>query len=881
MIARLLTLVRVLLGRRRLERELDEELRFHLEMEELENRRRGMPPQDARTVAHDVFGGYERIKEQCRDARGGRAVEMFAQDLRFAMRTLRARPGFSAAAVFTLGLGIGVNTAMFSVVNGVLIQPLPYAHGNRLVHIIQRAAQTQEEIGFSPIEVGDYRLQNSTFDTLVEYHSMAFTLLGGSEPQRVKAAVVSAEFFEVMGLQPLLGRTFRAGEDSDRAAPVLILSHAFWQRAFGGDPSVIGRRLEMNDREHTVIGVLPPAPLAYPNPDDVYMPISSCPFRSGASWRDTRDARSLSVFGRLRDGVGQQQALEDLRAITARLQQLHPTAYAVEKGIVVETLSLRDELTRDAAPTFRLLTATSAFVLLIACANVANLMLAALARRNRELALRTALGAGRARIVRQLLTESGLLALGGGVVGLALAAVSLDTLVDFAQRFTPRAQEITIDGTVLTFTFVLSIVTGLALGTLPALSREDLVVSLKDGSDATFRFAPRRARTLLIAAQLAVSFMLLMGAGLTLRSVARLQNVDPGFDPENVLTARLDLDWSKYRRERGILTFTDRLLQQVRQLPGVTHAAVANTFPLVPVDLHTEAFLIRGREQRSGVPPPVTYVRSASAGYFGALGVRLVSGRLYDEDDERDGRPVAVINESLARRYWGNGDPIGEQVSGSGGRQWATIIGVVSDVRHDGLDRAPAGEAYIPWTSNPWRDLRLMVRIKGAPESATGSLREIVRAIDPAQPITEIRTLMDFRGDSLASPRLTALLLAAFALLSLGIAATGLAAVVAFSVGQRTREFGIRMVVGAHPRQVLRMVITDSMALVVAGLALGIACALSFTRALSGLLFETNPLDPLTFLGVSAVLLVVAAVACLIPARRATLVHPMTVLRTN
>jgi putative ABC transport system permease protein len=880
MFSRLLTLVRVMFRRRHVEQELDEELRFHLEMQALENQRRGMIDGDARQAAADAFGGYERVKEECRDARGGRIFETLAQDLRFAVRTLRANQGFSLAAILTLGLGIGANTAMFSLVHGVLLQPLPYEDDERLVRVIQRTTIDGEEIGFSPLELADYRAQNTSFTDLVEYHSMSFNLLGAAEPQRVQTAVVSAAFFDVMGLKPLLGRTFGRGEDATGADPVVVLSHAFWQRAFHGDPAAVGRRVEMNDRMHTVIGVLPPAPLSYPNPDDVYMPVSSCPFRSAMHWSENRHARGLTVFGRLRDGLQQRQALADLQTIAAGLQAAHPTAYQSGRGASVDTIALREELTRDARPTFFLLVGTAAFVLLIACANVANLMLAALVRRDRELALRTALGAGRGRLVRQLLTESTLLAVVGGVVGLAIASLGLDLLIAFAARFTARAHEITIDGSVLAFTFALSVVTGLVFGTVPALYRQNLVVALKDGGDrATSSLVSRRARTVLIVSQLAVSCMLLIGAGLTLRSLMRLQQVDPGFDPDNVLTARFDLNWSKYNDNRTKLRFSDDLLARVRALPGVRYAAVANTFPLNDTTPYSNTFQIRGRVRNPGSPDPTAQVRSASPDYFAAMGIRLVRGRLFTEDD--GSARVAVINQSLAHRHWGLQDPIGQQASADGGRSWATIVGIVSDVKHYGLDRAPADEAYVPWRIEPWRDFRLVVRMDGEPAVAASSLHAIGRAIDPAQPVTEIRSLVDVRRESMASPRLTALLLAAFAALALGIAVTGLGGVMAFSVSQRTREFGVRLVLGADPRDVLRLVVREGMAVVALGLALGVAGALFFTQLLSDLLFEIEPRDPLTFLSVALVLLAVAAAACILPARRATLVEPTVALRTS
>ena len=875
--SRALTLFRVIARRSSADGDLDDELRFHLELQALENRRRGMSPAAARAAAAEAFGGYERVKEQCRDARGGRFFEMLAQDIRFATRTLRARPGFTAAAALTLGLGIGANTAVFSVVHGVLIRPLPYADEDRLL-LVRQHLIPGDEAGFSPREVADYRAQARSFTDLVEYHSMSFNLLGGDEPRRVQTAVVSAAFFDVMGLRPLIGRTFRAGEDAGAADPVLVLGHAFWQRAFSGDPSVIGRKVEMNDRLHVIVGVLPPAPLAYPNADEVYMPVSSCPFRSGTHWKTDRAARGLAVFGRLRDGVTHDEAAIDLQRVAAEIRQADPAAYPAGVRSSVDTRALREELTGDARPTFLILLGTAALVLLIACANVANLTLAALIRRDRELALRTALGAGRGRLVRQLLTESTLLALVGGVLGLALASLGLDVLVAFAARFTPRAHEITIDRSVLAFTFGLSILTGLLFGSLPALSRQDVVVALKDGGDrATLGVAGRHARRALIAGQLAVSFMLLIGAGLMLRSLVRLHQVDPGFDPENVVTARLDLNWSKYNSDGPILQFSERLLQRARALPGVTHAALANTFPLNGSTPHSSILRIRGREPRPDAPAPLAQVRSVTADYFRTVGVRLIRGRLYD-DRERD---VAVINQSLARRYFGAADPIGQQASADAGRAWVTIIGIVSDVKHERLDRAPADEAYVPWAREPWRDMRLVVRTEGDPAAMAGSVRGIVRALDPAQPVTDIQTLQAFRRESLASPRLTAFLLAAFAALALGISVAGLAAVVGFTVNQRTREFGVRMVLGAYPSHVLGMVVREGMAIVAVGLAAGAAGALFFTRLLSGLLFEIEPTDPLTFVGVSLVLLAAAAVGCVVPARRATLVQPIVALRST
>jgi len=896
---RLVNVVKVVFRRTTVEDELDEELRFHLEMQIQENIRGGMVRPAARGAAYEAFGGLDRIKEECRDARGGRQIETLIQDGRFALRTLRAHPGFTFVAVVTLGLGIGANSAVFSLINGVLLRPLPYHEGHRLVHVLQRSGRAHptgetssqsrrrfdaldDDQGFSPLEIADYRQQTRSFTGLVEYHAMTFHLLGHGDPQRVQTAVVSDNFFDVLGLHPMMGRTFRRGEEAIGADPVLVLSYRFWERALGADPTIVGRKFTMNDRIHTVVGVLPPAPLAYPNQDDVYMPVSSCPFRSAPHWRESRSARGMELIGRLRDGVSLEKATADLETVANRLRSNYPAAYPRSEGMHLETIDLKEEMTREARSTFLILVGVVAFVLLIACANVTNLTLARMIRRDRELALRTALGAGRGRLIRQLLTESSVLALLGGAVGLIVASAGLDMLVAFAGRFTPRAHEISIDRSVLAFTFGISLLAGLLFGTLPAMSRQNLVAALKDGGCRSVSgFGGRRARMALIVGQLAVSFMLLIGAGLMLRSLLRLHHVDPGFNPENVLTAHIDLNWSKYERDRSILNFSEPLLEKVRALPGVTSAALANTFPLNDTTPFNRTFRIRGRPTPEGLPEPRADLRRATAGYFKTVGIRTIRGRTHDDVEGYSDQPVVVINQSLARRFWPGQDPIGQQLTVDRGESWFTIIGVVSDVRQYGLDQVPADEAYIPWAPTPFRDMRLLIRTQGDPTWLTPLIREIVHGIDPAQPVTDIQPLQQFRREALASPRLTAMLVAAFAGLALVITIAGLVGVIGYSVSQRTQEFGIRIALGATPSTVLCMVVRQGMVLVLVGLALGIGGSFFFTRVLSGLLFEIEPTDPLTFFSVSIVLLTVAVVACLVPARRATLVQPMVTLRAT
>jgi putative ABC transport system permease protein len=493
------------------------------------------------------FGGVERFKEECRDVKRNRPLETLWQDTRFGARVLGRNPGFTLVAVLTLSLGIGANTAIFSVVYGVLLRPLPYQQGGQLVVLKQQAPLARNNnLNFSVKEIDDYRAQNRTVTDLAEHHSMSFTLFGGPEPERIQAAVVSANFFELMGVTPLLGRTFAPSDEAHGAEAVLILSHQYWLRSHKGDPNVVGRVFRMNDRPHTVIGVLPPLP-QYPNENDMYMPTSACPTRSSERFIASRQARMMSVFARLKAGVSEAQAQADLASIAGRMKETYPDAYPANLGFGLSLASLHKELTQGAQPTFLVLLCTAGLVLLLACANTANLTLARLMRRERELAVRAALGATRRRLMRQLLTESMLLSLVGGALGALLAAWSVRLLVNFAARFTPRAAEISLDTTVLLFTLAVSVATGLVFGLLPALStRQSLIPSLKEGGQSAAGAGRRRLRSALVVAQVAVSFVLLVGAGLMLRSLFKLQKVKPGFDPERVLVMRVTANWSKY-----------------------------------------------------------------------------------------------------------------------------------------------------------------------------------------------------------------------------------------------------------------------------------------------------------------------------------------------
>src|SRR5688500_9662650 len=655
-------------------RDVRDEIRFHLEMRTREFLEKGMTPEQARHAAEDAFGDVGEIEAECRELRTTRdrerdrreTVRSIGQDIRFAVRTLRKRPGFTVAAIVTLALGIGANTAIFSIISGVLLRPLPYTEGERLVYLRQPMALADiTNAGFSTVEVNDYRAQAKSLEGIADYHSMPFILLGQDEPRRVQTGVVSANFFDVLGVKPLHGRTFRPGEDMPGATPVLVLSNAFWRTEFGGDPAVVGRTFEMNDRIHTVIGVLP-AVTQYPGENDVYMPTSSCPFRSSPHAMTHRDFRGLSVFARLAPGAPIERARTELETVASRLHTEHAESYPPARGFGINATSLEDELTSGARPTLFILLGTAGFVLLIACANVANLMLAQVTRREKEMALRTALGAGRARLLRQLITESTLLALVGGATGLLLARLGLDLLVAFAARFTPRAGEIAIDLPVMLFALGVSLLTGLVFGAVPALPIGARVMdALKSGAGISSNASSQRMRRVLIVSQVAVAFTLLIGAGLMIRSIVALQRVNPGFDPERVLTATIDLNWSKYTSAAHYRDFFDRLTADLANEPGVVESAASLSFPLNGGGNNSITLVIENRPQ--GDPPVQGDVGIVSPGYFRTLDVPLVRGRTFTSSDSPDAPRVVVIGQKTAERFWPDTDPIGKRVSGDNG----------------------------------------------------------------------------------------------------------------------------------------------------------------------------------------------------------------------
>ncbi len=888
MVSRILRRLRTLAGARRVDDEITRELHFHIQMEVDERVRSGMSEQEARRTALRDFGGVGRIREEVRDARGMTFWDNLWQDTRFGLRTLRRSPGYTLAAVVILALGIGANTAMFSVVYGVLVEPLPYRDDGELVLVEQSVpALDMDSLNVSIPELADYRGQLRTVRDLVEYHSMSFTLLSEGEPDRVDTGVVSANFFNMLGVRPLYGRTFVAADEELGAEAVLVLSHEYWQQKFGGDPSVVGRVLEMNNRPHTVIGVLPPHP-QYPRYNDVYMPTSACPFRARAQETAAQNRRAfgaLEVFGRLSPGETAERASTELATVAAAFDDRFPDVYETngKRGeVVAHVQPLKEELVAGARPMLVTLVGTTLLVLLIACANVANLALARTVRRSRELAVRTALGAGRGRLVRQLVTESLIVALAGGALGLGLASVSVEMLTRFVGRFTPRTGQIDIDGGVLLFALVTSVATGVVAGLLPALSvRRSLSGAMHDGAAGSGEGRTRqRLRAGLVVAQVAVSFVLLVGAALLLESFFRLSSVPLGYRTEQVMTAAIYGNFTRMATAEDARRIQDGVLERLRASPGVVSAAVTNAVPQSallpgprPIEIHGMAPGIRPRNAVQNV---------ASEGYFDTLGVPILAGRDFRGGDGPEASPVAIVNQSMAG-LWEGRSPLGTTFSVAGANPAVeyTVVGVSADFRMYGADRDVEAQFYLPASQAGFGGGRLLVRTDRNPIDLAPVIKAAVHAVDETMPVEELRTLAEIRNERLAVPGLTAVLLSLFAGVALVVTLAGIAGLVGTSVSQRTREFGLRMALGATRRSVLNLVLRQGVVLVVIGAVIGAGGAYGFSRLLSRFLFETRPTDPAAYAAVAAVFVVAALAAAFGPARRATTIDPLTALRSE
>jgi len=804
------------------------------------------------------------------------------QDLRYAARMLARNPGFTAVAVLALALGIGANTAIFSVIRAVLLRPLPYDDPDRLVAIWETNVQAGllREATSLP-NFNDWRDQSRSFEAVVASSNWTYTLIADGDPEQVTVCGVSQGFFSVLGVSPALGRGFLA---EDHGGPsgvgpnrVAVLSSAFWERRFGRDPGVLGRRVTLGDNVYTVIGVLPGA---YRHPD--WQPRTKPPemwVPADLPGRHYRREDFLSVLARVKAGVSIRQARAEMEGIGQRLAQQYP---GPNGAFQVETLPLTEALLGHLQRPLWLLFASVGLLLLIACANVANLLLARSTERRKEFAVRAALGGRRTRLFRQLITESLLLSVVGGTLGVLLAVASLNSLAALGSASIPRSDQVRLNGWVFLFTFAASCLTGLVFGALPALQacRIDLNESLK----ATARSSAggrgqNRLRSLLVASEVTLTLVLLIGAGLLMRSFWRVRNLDLGFQPSRVLTAEIVLP-----RPSALGDFTRtgnflrELLERIESLPGAQTVGAIGTVPLSSTGPH-QAELEFGIEGRPGPPPGVVQdavISVASPGYFRAMGIALRRGRLFDARDTREAPAVALINESLARRYFPNQDPIGRRLQAGGSVQ---IARVVANVRQLNLTTEPKPQIYLPHAQCSWPSMTLVVRTAADPAAMAAALRHELRTMDKARPLSNIKTAGQIFSEAVAERRFSMLLLALFAALALSLAAIGLYGVIAYSVSQRTHEFGVRMALGAEPGDVLRLVLRQGLSMAFLGLAIGIAAALALTRLLGSLLYGVTATDPLTFSSVVVLLLAVALLASYLPARRAARTAPMVALK--
>ena len=804
-------------------------------------------------------------------------------DTRYAFRTLRKSPGFTLAAVITIGLGVAASTAIFSMVDGVLLRRLPIGVGDRFVHLTQPSTQSNDD-GFSVGEVRDLNAATRTMSGVAEYHSMSFQLYGYGEPLRVQTGVVSDKFFDLLGVKPMLGRTFLPGEEAVGAPPVVVLTHKFWMEQFHGDAAVVGAKFTMNDRVHTVVGVLPPMP-SYPNNDEMFMPAGACPFRSAPVMMNDYSMRMVGAFAVLRPGESIQQAQAELATIGSRLHAAHESAYPLAQRLHFAATLARDEMTARAKPILLLLLATAAFLLVAAIANVANLSLSRQMRRSREVAVRVALGAGTARLYQQLMLESLYVALAGGVVGVALASGGVGLLRATATRFTPRAEEIQMSASVYAFAFALCVLTALLVAAVPflqAVRRRNIADALRQGNTGAMASrGEHRMRNVLVIAQVAIAFVMLVGAGLISRSLIELHRVDAGLEVKNVLTGRLTLNFTKYNTSQKQRAFADLLLDRLSGMPGVSSVALASTLPLANAQQQEIRFAIEGITDGASASMPHSNATSVSPDYFRTAGIPLLRGRDFTRADRDTMAPPAIVSQRLAKSYWGSRDPIGTRLSADSGRNWLTIVGVVGDVRVKGLDQDITDEIYVPVASSGSSDLRVFLRTTGPVPPVARALRAIVHEVDPQQPVSSVETLEEVRGAQLAEPRLTTTLLLVFAAVALVLTATGLAGVIGYSVTQRLPEIAIRLALGATSARVLALVMRQGLAIVLVGVVVGLGIALEGSRAVSKLLFHVTPTDVFTYLAVGVVILATAALACFIPSRRALRTDPARVFRAG
>ncbi|HEV2834693.1 MAG TPA: ABC transporter permease [Pyrinomonadaceae bacterium] len=874
------------------EAEIVEELAQHLDDVYRRKLAQGLSELDAQKVALRELSSQRSLRDEVQgsqkrhddnfpvpgETRRFNVLADILQDLRYAARMLWKNPGFTTVAVIALALGIGANTAIFSVVNTVLLRPLPYKDPEQLVMVWEDATRhgyprdTPAVANFI-----DWRDQNTVFSGMAAIDHMNFNLTGIGDPERLTGRRVSGNLFSMLGVEPQLGRVFTPAEDQQGSHRVVVLSHRLWQRRFGGDSSIVGKTLTLNDQSYTVLGVMPPGFQFPENEDELWVPIA---FRGEDA--ANRNAHYLLVIARLKPGVALEQAQSEMSTIGARLEQQYPDS---NTDVGVAITSLHEHLVGDIKPALLILLGAVAMVLLIACANVANLLLARAAIRQKEIAVRVALGARRWRLLRQFLTESVLLASLGGIVGLAIAYVGLMVLRTFIPESISQAREVSLDPKVLGFTVLVSLLTGVIFGLAPAIQAMHFNQSetLKEGGrDSVTGKSGKRLRGLLVTAEVAVSLLLLIGAGLLINSFVRLRSIDPGFRPENLLTMKVELPEPKYEAKERRTAFYTGLIQRVRSLAGVRSAAITTNLPLYRQGNST-SISVEGQPE----PPPgqelIIVTRIISPDYFDTMTIPLTAGRRFTEQDTDTTPNVVVISESMARRVWPGEDPIGKRIAVGRIRSdadWVQVIGIVKDVRQFELTADPKPQMYLTYPQFQFfAPEDLVVKTDVDPASMAATVRKAVWDVDKDQPVSNVRTMEEILAESIARQRFSMLLLGVFAAVALLLAAVGIYGVMSYSVAQRTHEIGIRMALGAQTGAVLKLAVGYGLKLVLAGVLIGLVAAFVLTRLMSSLLFGVTATDPATFALISFLLICVAAVASYVPARRATKVNPIIALR--
>ena len=870
--------VAALFGKERRDRDLAEEIETHLRLHAADNERAGLGPEEARRQAVIAFGGVESVKEQYRDRRGVPIVETTLQDIRYALRGFRRSPGFAAAVLAVLALGIGANSAIFTVVNAVLLKPLPYHEPERIAmvwHVPPAASfPGMSEFAVSPANYFDWARQQHVFEHMAIGQGRLYTLTGRGQAEQLQASGVSSGFFETLGVQPLHGRPFRREEDQPGQDRVAVLSHRLWQTRFGGQAGIVGGKILLDGAPYTVVGVMAPD-FSFPGWAQLWTPLGWT-----EEQRAVRANHNCWVAARLAPGVDLRTAQAEMSTISRRLELQYPED---NKGWGAVVKPLHEDLVGDLRPSLLVLFGAVGFVLLIACANVANLVLVRTLARRRELAVRLALGAGPGRVVRQVLTETILLAIAGGALGLLVASGGVDLITAFFGERLPGAVAIHADRRVLAFTLLISVATGLVAGLAPALrlARANVIDGIKQGGGrADSESGGTRLRSLLVVVEVGLSLVLLVGAGLMIRSLWQLNRVDAGFDPGNVITASVALPEPRYPEPPRQLRFMESVLARVRALPGVESAGLVTNLPLGE-DGNNWPVAVIGRPELPMAQQPQVQGNVITPGYLRSLRIQLAQGREIAETDREGRQPVVLVSESTARWLWPNQNPIGGRftVGFFPGKVWE-VVGVVKDVKERGLAKEGTRSIYVPLAQMPVPYVTLVARTRTSPAAAVGpALVAAVHEIDRDQPVTDVMPMETVISRSTADRRFTMLLLAAFAALALLLAAVGIYSVLAYAVRRRLREIGIRMALGADRRGVIRMVMADALRPTLVGVGLGLAGAIAIRSVMASLIFGVSPGDPVTLAVVATLLLLVALTASALPAYRAMQVDPVTTLR--